>query len=204
MKRFFDIIVSLIVFLILIPLLFILSIFVMYKHGSPIIFKQKRPGKDGVPFIFYKFRTMSNEKDKDGKLLPDKERITSFGSFLRKTSLDELPSLLNVIKGDMSLVGPRPLLTEYYPYYKNSELKRFNVRPGITGLAQINGRNSISWDKKFLLDVHYVDNMSMLLDIKILFKTINKVVKSEGISAEGHPTMPRLDEIRKKVRVIRK
>lgn len=189
MKRFFDIIVSLIVFLILIPLLFILSIFVMYKHGSPIIFKQKRPGEGGNPFTFYKFRTMTNEEDDNGNILPDKDRLTSFGNFLRNTSLDELPSIFNVLKGDMSLVGPRPLLMQYLPLYDEFEMRRHEVKPGITGWTQVNGRNSISWEDKFKLDVWYVDNHSFILDVKILFLTVYKVFSREGISAEGEATM---------------
>lgn len=189
MKRFFDLTLTILAFLILSPLLLTLSIAVIYKHGSPIIFKQKRPGKEGNPFTFYKFRTMTNEKDKDGNLLPDKNRLTSFGIFLRKTSLDELPSLFNVIKGDMSLVGPRPLLLQYLPLYDEFETRRHEVKPGITGWAQVNGRNSISWEEKFLLDVWYVDNRSFSLDIKILFMTLYKVFKREGISAEGEATM---------------
>ena len=189
LKRAFDILASLIGLLILLPLLFVLALIVKQKHGSPILFKQTRPGINGKPFTFYKFRTMTNETDQEGNLLPDKDRLTSFGSFLRKTSLDELPSLFNVIKGDMSLVGPRPLLMQYLPLYNEFQKRRHEVKPGITGWAQVNGRNALSWKKKFEMDVWYVDNQSFLLDLKILFLTVYKVFKREGISAEGEATM---------------
>lgn len=188
-KRLFDLIVSLLALIILLPLLILLSILVILKHGKPIIFKQIRPGEGSKPFTFYKFRTMTNEKNEDGNLLPDKDRLTSFGNFIRKTSLDELPSLYNVIKGDMSLLGPRPLLMQYLPLYNEFEMRRHEVKPGITGWAQVNGRNSITWEEKFNLDVWYVDNHSFFLDIKILFLTVYKVFKREGISAEGEATM---------------
>jgi len=189
LKRIFDIVASLIGLLILSPVLFLLAILVIIIHCSPIIFKQTRPGKNGKPFTFYKFRTMTNEKDEEGKLLPDKDRLTKFGNFLRKTSLDELPSLFNVIKGDMSLVGPRPLLMQYLSLYNDFQKRRHEVKPGITGWAQVNGRNALSWPKKFELDVWYVDNQSFWLDLKILFLTVYKVFKREGISAEGEATM---------------
>lgn len=189
LKRIFDIIASLIGLLILSPVLFLLAIFVKIKYGSPILFKQTRPGKDGKPFTFYKFRTMTNEMDENGNLLPDKDRLTGFGSFLRNTSLDELPSLFNVLKGDMSLVGPRPLLMQYLSLYNDFQQRRHEVKPGITGWAQVNGRNTLSWPKKFELDVWYVDNRSFWLDLKILFLTIYKVFKREGISAEGEATV---------------
>jgi sugar transferase EpsL len=189
LKRFFDIVASFIGLFIFSPLLLLMSIIVIIIHGSPIFFKQERPGKHGKPFIFYKFRTMTHEKDEEGNLLPDKDRLTSFGSFLRKTSLDELPSLFNVLKGDMSLVGPRPLLMQYLPLYNDFQKRRHEVKPGITGWAQINGRNAISWEKKFELDVWYVENQSFLLDMKILFLTFYKVFKREGISAEGEATV---------------
>lgn len=189
LKRVFDIVVSLIGLLFLSPVLVLLSLFIKLEHGSPILFKQTRPGKDGKPFTFYKFRTMTNETDVEGNLLPDKDRLTSFGSFLRKTSLDELPSLFNVMRGDMSLVGPRPLLMQYLPLYNDFQKRRHEVKPGITGWAQVNGRNALSWPKKFELDVWYVDNQSFWLDLKILFLTIYKVFKREGISARGEATM---------------
>lgn len=189
LKRLFDIVASFTGLLILSPILFVLVLVVKLKHGSPIFFKQTRPGKGGEPFRFYKFRTMTNEMDEEGNLLPDADRLINFGSFLRKTSLDELPSLFNVIKGDMSLVGPRPLLMQYLPLYNEFQNRRHEVKPGITGWAQINGRNALSWPKKFELDVWYVDNQSFWLDLKILFLTVYKVFKREGISAEGEATM---------------
>ena len=189
-KRLFDIIVSLIGLIVLSPIFAILAITVLIKHGNPILFKQQRPGLNGKLFTFNKFRTMTDEKDEEGNLLPDKDRLTSFGSFLRKTSLDELPSFFNVIKGDMSLVGPRPLLMIYLPLYNDYQKRRHEVKPGITGWAQVNGRNAISWQKKFELDVWYVKNQSFWLDLKILFLTVYKVFKRDGISAEGEATMP--------------
>ena len=157
--------------------------------GFPIIFIQQRPGINGIPFNFFKFRTMTNETDEKGKLLPDRDRLTPIGRFLRNTSLDEVPSLFNVLKGDMSFVGPRPLLMEYLPLYSNEQMRRHDVKPGITGWAQINGRNSISWEEKFKLDVWYVDNQSLFLDIKIIFITIAKVLKQEGINQGRTITM---------------
>ncbi len=158
--------------------------------GRPIFFKQVRPGLYGKPFVLYKFRTMLDLRDQTGKMLPDERRLTSFGRWLRSTSLDELPVLFNVLKGDMSLVGPRPLLMEYLDRYTTEQARRHEVKPGITGWAQINGRNAISWEEKFALDVWYVDNWSLLLDFRIIFLTILKVLKHEGISADGHVTMP--------------
>lgn len=189
LKRFLDILASFLGILFLLPVYFILSLLVKIKHGSPILFKQTRPGKDGKPFTFYKFRTMTNETDEGGNLLPDKDRLSSFGSFLRKTSLDELPSLFNVIKGDMSLVGPRPLLMRYLPLYSEFQKRRHEVKPGITGWAQVNGRNALSWRKKFELDVWYIENQSFLSDIKIILLTIYKVLKKEGISSSTSVTM---------------
>lgn len=188
-KRLFDISIAFFALIFLMPLLILLGLIVQVKHGRPILFKQQRPGFSGNPFKFYKFRTMTNEKDHEGKLLPDANRLTPFGTFLRRTSLDELPSLINVLKGDMSLVGPRPLLMQYIPLYNEFENRRHEVKPGITGCAQVNGRNSISWEEKFKLDVWYVDNQSFWLDLKILFLTVYKVFKREGISAEGEATM---------------
>jgi sugar transferase EpsL len=187
----FDFALSLIGFVLVFPLLCLLTIIILFTLGSPILFKQQRPGLFGKPFIFYKFRTMTSEKDENGNLLPDEKRLTKFGNFLRKTSLDELPSLWNVLKGNMSLVGPRPLLMEYLPLYSKEQMRRHEVKPGITGWAQINGRNAISWDEKFKLDVWYVDNQSIWLDTKILFITAWKVLKREGISQKGHVTMER-------------
>lgn len=176
---------------ILFPLMILICIGIIFTIGFPIFFKQKRPGINGIPFYFYKFRTMTNEKDNNGKLLPDEKRFNKFGDYLRKTSLDELPSFWNVLKGEMSLVGPRPLLMEYLDYYSPGQARRHEVKPGITGWAQINGRNSISWEEKFKLDVWYVDNQSIWLDTKILFITAWKVLKREGISQKGHVTMER-------------
>ncbi|WP_300351337.1 sugar transferase [uncultured Alcanivorax sp.] len=177
--------------LMLFPVFFVLSLCVLWLHGGPICFRQIRPGKDGKPFRMIKFRTMTDERDADGELLPDRERLTAFGQFLRSTSLDELPELWNVFKGDMSLVGPRPLLMEYLPLYSDRQARRHEVRPGITGWAQINGRNALSWEEKFELDVWYVENQTLWLDIKILFLTVWKVVKRDGISQDGEATMSR-------------
>lgn len=190
MKRLFDISCA-IVFLILFSLLiFTVAILVRIKLGSPIIFKQERPGLYGKPFSLYKFRTMTDVKDENGFLLSDEIRLTSFGKFLRKYSLDEFPQLFNVLKGDISIVGPRPLLMEYLSLYSEEQAKRHLVRPGITGWAQVNGRNSISWEDKFNFDVWYVENQRFLLDLKILLLTIKKVIKSEGIKHGDHATMP--------------
>lgn len=189
MKRLFDIIVSLFALIVLSPVLFVVSRKVAKNLGSPVLFKQKRPGSHGVAFEMLKFRSMRDATDENGKLLPDSERLTPFGEKLRSSSLDELPGLWNVLKGDMSLVGPRPLLVEYLPLYSKEQARRHNVRPGITGWAQVNGRNAISWEDKFKLDVWYVDNQSFLLDIKVLFITFKKVFIRDGISAEGQATM---------------
>ncbi len=188
--RFFDILISVLILIALSPVIFILIILIYFSMGSPVLFYQKRPGKNNVSFKLFKFRSMNNSKDKKGKLLSDKKRLTGLGSFLRRTSLDEIPSFYNVIKGDMSLVGPRPLLEDYLKYYSKEQLRRHNVRPGITGWAQINGRNTISWEKKFELDLWYVDNKTFLLDIKILAITIWKVLKREGINNDQDEPMP--------------
>ena len=189
MKRCFDFCVALLVLLAFLPVFFFVSILVYYKLGSPIIFIQERPGLREKIFKMMKFRTMLNSFDKDGVVLPDEKRMTTFGSFLRSSSLDELPGLINVLKGDMSLVGPRPLLVEYLPLYTKDQARRHDVRPGITGWAQVNGRNAISWEEKFALDVWYVDNRSIWFDVKIVFMTIKKVVCRDGISAVGEVTM---------------
>ena len=188
-KRIIDIILSLLALIILSPLIIIIGISVRIKIGKPIIFKQKRPGKNEEIFILYKFRTMTEEKDEYGNLLPDEKRLTEFGKFLRSTSLDELPELFNILKGDMSIVGPRPLLVEYLPLYNEQQKHRHDVRPGLTGLAQINGRNSITWNKKFNEDIEYVNNITFMLDVKIVFKTIAKVIKKEGINQDENTTM---------------
>lgn len=189
MKRLFDFIVALCALLTLLPVIIVVAVLIRFKLGSPILFTQDRPGLNGKIFKMMKFRTMLDGKDKYGNLLPDNERMTKFGAFLRSTSLDELPGLFNVLKGDMSLVGPRPLLVQYLPLYSAEQARRHNVRPGITGWAQVNGRNAISWEQKFKLDVWYVDNQSFLLDLKILLLTVKKVFVREGISADGHVTI---------------
>lgn len=188
-KRLFDIVVSAFGLLLLAPVIGITAWQVCRKLGSPVFFRQTRPGKECVPFEMIKFRTMQDAVDKNDHPLPDDQRITPFGQFLRFASLDELPELWNVLKGDMSLVGPRPLLMEYLPLYSAEQYRRHNVRPGVTGWAQINGRNSLSWDEKFRLDVWYVDNRSLWLDLKILFMTVKKVVKRDGINQDGEATM---------------
>ena len=190
-KRVFDLFISLILIIILSPLILFLSIIVKLKFGLSPVFKQIRPGKNTRPFIIYKFRTMLELKDKEGNLLPDEKRLTGFGQFLRKTSLDELPELFNVLRGDMSLVGPRPLLIEYLPLYNERQRKRHLMRPGITGWAQVNGRNLISWEEKFDFDVWYVENWSFWLDIKIMFFTFLNVLTMHGISSKDHVTMER-------------
>lgn len=188
-KRPMDIILSLIAIIILSPIFILVTILVRINLGSPVIFKQERPGLNEKIFTMYKFRTMTDERDENGELLPNEMRHTKFGKLLRSTSLDELPELINVIKGDMSLVGPRPLLVEYLPLYNDEQRKRHNVRPGITGLAQVKGRNSITWEQKFYYDVKYVNELSFLLDLKILFLTVIKVIKKEGINSSENVTM---------------
>lgn len=189
-KRLFDLIAALVGLFILSPILIVTAILVRIKLGSPVLFQQKRPGLYSRPFYVYKFRTMTDQRDADGRLMPDEVRLTTFGKLLRRLSLDELPQLLNVVKGDLSLVGPRPLLMQYLPLYSPEQLRRHEVRPGITGWAQVNGRNAISWEEKFKLDVWYVDHQSFWLDLKILWMTFAKVFKREGISQDGHATMP--------------
>jgi lipopolysaccharide/colanic/teichoic acid biosynthesis glycosyltransferase len=184
-----DRLVAAIALFLLSPFLLILAIAIYIRMGSPILFAQPRPGKDGRIFTFYKFRTMTDECDRYGNLLPDKQRLTTLGQLLRETSLDELPQLWNVLKGDMSFVGPRPLLVAYLDRYSPEQARRHEVKPGITGWAQINGRNALSWEEKFKLDVWYVDHRSLWLDLKIILLTINKVLKQEGISQQGHATM---------------
>src|SRR5690554_3788945 len=190
-KRLFDIVASLTALVLLSPVLLIVALLVRRKLGSPVFFRQTRPGLHGKPFEMVKFRTMRDAYDENGKPLPDSERITPFGRFLRSTSLDELPELWNVLKGDMSVVGPRPLRMDYLPLYNKHQARRHEVRPGVTGWAQINGRNSISWEEKFDLDVWYVDNQSLLLDIKIVFLTVKKVLVREGIDSQVDVPMPR-------------
>ena len=188
-KRFIDLFLSLTGLLLLSPIMFTIAVLVRINLGKPIIFSQTRPGYLGKPFDIYKFRTMSNALSDNGELLPDQFRLTRFGRFLRSTSLDELPNLWTIIKGDMSIVGPRPLLMEYLPLYNSDQAKRHLVKPGLTGWAQINGRNAISWKEKLALDTWYVENLSVCLDLKIIFITIKKTIMREGISAEGEATM---------------
>ncbi|WP_306108823.1 sugar transferase [Pseudomonas sp. 9AZ] len=189
MKRLLDILLASFCLIVLAPIIAIVAVCIHRKLGSPVIFSQVRPGLNGVPFKMVKFRTMLDAFDVDGNPLPDSQRMTSFGSFLRSSSLDELPELWNVLKGDMSLVGPRPLLIEYLPLYSPEQYRRHEARPGVTGWAQINGRNALSWDEKFKLDIWYVDNRSFLLDLKIILLTIKKVIVRDGISADGEATM---------------
>lgn len=189
MKRLLDIVFAFLLLGSLAPILLLLILLIRYKFGAPVFYRQIRPGKDGQPFKMIKFRTMHDVFDSKGTLLPDSDRLTKFGKFLRATSLDELPEFWNVLKGDMSLVGPRPLLMEYLPLYTDEQRRRHEVKPGITGWAQINGRNAISWKDKFKLDVWYVDNQSLWLDIKVLLLTVNKVLTKEDVSADGHATM---------------
>lgn len=184
-KRPMDFILSLIAIIMLSPVFFIVAVLVKVKLGSPVLFKQERPGLDEKIFKMYKFRTMTDERNKNGELLPDNVRLTKFGKFLRSTSLDELPGLFNIVKGDMSIVGPRPLAVIYLPYYNEKEKMRHSVRPGLTGLAQINGRNTVNWEERFNFDIEYVKNISMKLDILIILKTFLKVFKREGIVVRG-------------------
>lgn len=188
-KRFFDIVSSLLAILVLAVPMVILAVLIRVKLGGPVLFKQERPGKDGRIFTLIKFRTMTNACDENGELLPDEVRLTKFGVFLRSTSLDELPELFNILKGDMSVVGPRPLLVQYLPRYNEHQSRRHLVRPGLTGWAQVNGRNAISWEQKFDYDVEYVENVNLFLDIKIIFMTVVNVIKKDGISSETSATM---------------
>lgn len=196
-KRLLDIIISLIALIILSPIMLIVAILVKIKLGSPVIFKQERPGKDEKIFKLYKFRSMSDKKDENGKLLPDAKRLTKFGKNLRATSLDELPELVNILKGEMSLIGPRPLAVCYLPYYNEKEKKRHTVRPGLTGLAQINGRNALNWEERFCYDIEYVENITFINDLKILFKTVYKVFKKDGVVTRGTGKTIDFDEYRK-------
>lgn len=189
-KRLFDLMLTALALIILSPVLVVIAFLVRVRLGSPVLFRQQRPGLRGRPFILLKFRTMTDARDADGNLLPDEQRLTSFGRFLRRTSMDELPELLNVLKGDMSLVGPRPLLMQYLDRYTSEQMRRHEVKPGITGWAQINGRNALSWEDKFALDVWYIDHLSLWLDLRIILLTIWKVLRREGISQAGFATMP--------------
>lgn len=189
-KRIFDLVAVLILSPLVLLLFGVVALAIAHSLGRPVLFRQSRPGLHGQPFTLIKFRSMVERRDLDGELAPDAQRLTPFGQFLRKTSLDEVPELWNVVKGDMSLVGPRPLLMEYLDHYTAEQARRHDVLPGITGWAQIHGRNALSWEERFALDVWYVENRSLWLDFRILFTTIWKVFKSEGITAEGHATMP--------------
>ncbi len=189
-KRVIDLCLSFVLLILFWWVLAIVAILVRVKLGSPVLFRQPRPGRDEKVFNLYKFRTMTDERDADGNLLPDEQRLTKFGSVLRSTSLDELPEVFNIVRGDMSIIGPRPLLVKYLPRYSAEQRRRHEARPGLTGLAQVNGRNSISWDEKFLYDVEYVDNVSLGLDASIFLRTILATLRRSGISAEGEATMP--------------
>lgn len=196
-KRIFDITAAFVILILAIPVLVPIALMIRWKLGSPVIFSQVRPGLHAQPFRMFKFRTMTNQRDASGELLPNEQRMTRFGSFLRSTSLDELPELWNVLRGEMSLVGSRPLLVEYLDYYTPQQQRRHEVRPGITGWAQVNGRNAISWDQKLDLDVWYVDNQSFRLDLYILWRTVWKVIRRDGIQHEGSVSMPRFDDYMK-------
>jgi lipopolysaccharide/colanic/teichoic acid biosynthesis glycosyltransferase len=190
LKRTIDIVFSALILLLSFPFLIVIVLLIKLSSRGPALFHQARPGLHGKPFTIVKFRTMSEAKDASGNLLPDAQRLTSVGKFLRRTSLDEVPELINVLRGEMSLVGPRPLLIQYLPRYTAEQARRHDIKPGITGWAQVNGRNALTWEEKFRLDVWYVDHQSFILDIKIAFKTLQKLITREGISAEGHATMP--------------
>lgn len=196
LKRLFDLVIALLALFILAPVIGLVALLVHLKLGAPVLFRQQRPGLHGKPFTLYKFRTMTDARDAAGNLLPDSARLTPFGRLLRNTSLDELPELWNVIKGDMSLVGPRPLLMRYMPYFYETEKTRFNVRPGITGLAQISGRNNLSWDLRIATDVQYVQSLSFWLDLKILWLTLWRVITRQGLQVDPGATMLNLDEER--------
>lgn len=200
-KRILDFTLSLIALICLSPILLIVAILVRIKLGSPVIFKQKRPGKDEKIFTLYKFRTMTDEKDDNGDLLPDSQRLTKFGKFLRSTSLDELPELVNIIKGEMAIVGPRPLLVKYLPLYNEKQKHRHDVRPGLTGYAQVNGRNAISWEEKFEDDLKYIESITLVNDIKIILKTIKKVIKRNDISQENNATIEEFKGSEEKINV---
>jgi sugar transferase EpsL len=189
LKRAIDVVGASTALVLLSPLLGVVALLVRVRMGTPVLFRQQRPGRDGRPFVMTKFRTMTDRRGADGELLPDGDRLTALGRWLRRTSVDELPELLNVVHGDMSLVGPRPLLMEYLPLYSDDQARRHEVRPGITGWAQVHGRNAVTWDEKFALDVWYVDHRSPRLDVEILAKTVSQVFSGHGVSAPGHATM---------------
>ncbi|MDP5200700.1 sugar transferase [Flavobacterium sp. DG2-3] len=193
-KRLIDFLISLLVLILTLPLFFILLILLAFANNGNPFFVQRRPGKDEKIFEIIKFKTMNDKKDSEGHFLDDEKRLTKIGAIVRKTSLDEIPQLINVLKGDMSLIGPRPLLPDYLPYYDDFQKQRHRIKPGITGWAQVNGRNAISWEEKFKYDVWYVNNISLWLDLKIIIKTIRKIFKISEVSAEKHVTMPRFDQ----------
>jgi sugar transferase EpsL len=203
MKRIFDIAVSSILLVVLAPVMVLVASMIATRLGRPVLFRQVRPGLHARPFTLLKFRTMRNTTSADGSLLPDADRLTPLGVFLRSMSLDELPQLWNVLRGDMSLVGPRPLLVEYLPYYTAEQTRRYEVRPGMTGWAQVNGRNAVSWQQRLALDVWYVDHHSLLLDAKVLWLTLIRVIRRSDINAGGHATMPRFDEEVRRSRGLR-
>ncbi|PZX54148.1 sugar transferase [Algoriphagus chordae] len=198
-KRGIDFLLAFLMFVILLPVFLILLLVLSFHHKGSPFFSQSRPGKDNIPFQILKFKTMSDLVNEQGDLLSDSDRITNFGSIVRKTSLDEIPQLINVLKGDMSLVGPRPLLDDYLELYSDEQSRRHEVRPGVTGWAQVNGRNAISWDKKFNLDVWYVDNVNFLLDLRILFQTLFNVLMGKGVTQQGHVSMGRFEGSRKDI-----
>lgn len=200
-KRLLDFVCSLGALIVLSPVMLIVAVLVETKLGSPIIFKQKRPGKDEKIFTLYKFRTMTDEKDENGNLLPDEKRLTKFGKFLRSTSLDELPELINILKGEMSVVGPRPLLVEYLSLYSEEQRHRHDVRPGLTGLSQINGRNNLDWEKRFETDLEYIKNISFGLDVSIILQTVMKVFRREDIAQEGQETVQKFQGSKRKAKV---
>jgi sugar transferase EpsL len=189
LKRTIDVVVSFVLVLVALPVMAMVALVIGFAMGRPVLLKQVRPGRNGVPFSFFKFRTMTDARSADGELLPDELRLTSLGKLLRATSLDELPQLINVVKGDMSLVGPRPLLMEYLPLYSPEQARRHEVRPGITGWAQVNGRNAISWEERLKLDVWYVDHQSLALDMRVLWLTLLRVIRRHGVNQPGHATM---------------
>lgn len=199
LKRLMDVLGAGIALILFSPIMLIVAIMVKRTMGSPVLFKQKRPGLNGKPFYIYKFRSMKNAVDASGKPLSDAERLTKFGTTMRALSLDELPQLFNIFRGDMGIVGPRPLLYDYYPYYTDTDMRRHEVRPGVTGLAQVNGRNNAAWETRLAMDVEYVDHWSVWLDIKIILKTIKIVLMREGVTTDGHATFLRLDDYRKSI-----
>ena len=193
-KRVTDVVLSVIALIVLLPVLAVVAVLVRIKLGSPVLFKQERPGKDEKPFVMYKFRSMTDARDENGELLPDEMRLTKFGRLIRNLSIDELPELFNIVRGDMSIIGPRPLLVEYLPLYNETQKHRHDVRPGLTGLAQVNGRNMVDWDDRFRYDIEYIQNITFINDIKIIIQTIKIVIKKTGISSVHSATMEKLGE----------